>query len=393
MEGPRACTAEDFEETMALLNSIFRAGSDQKLQTDYPLIFRPSRFEYMRIIKEDGKVVAHVPVAPREVIVNDDRFTVGIISPTGTHPDYRHRGHGTRCLRDCLRIMNENDWPVSVLWTREATFPFYQNSGYEPVGPQARGYPLSPSEYETFERGTYDISLYNPSNPEHLDAVIRIHEVEPLRIGRTRDDYAHYFNLHKMSTLLAHDNGRIVAYLMLARGRNKPGFVEGGGDAGALEALYHQALVLGTAGDSAYAVVPLNPTTFGDVLEARKPGTSVLDTESGIGFQMMRVNSLSSLISKITGHLRERSAAGVEGTVCLVCVDDGDAVTITLRNGDAEVTKGRSGEPVELTRRELTRLIFGPHPAGEPITAEGEAGEVLDAIFPFYFPVWELDHS
>ena len=94
-----------------------------------------------------------------------------------------------------------------------------------------------------------------------------------------------------MSTLLALDNGRIVAYLMLARGRNKPGFVEGGGDAGALEALYHQALVLGTAGDSAFAVVPLTPTTFGDVLEARKPGTSVLDTESDIGFQMMRVNS------------------------------------------------------------------------------------------------------
>ncbi|MXY43376.1 MAG: GNAT family N-acetyltransferase, partial [Dehalococcoidia bacterium] len=203
MEGPRACTQEDFEETMALLNSIFRAGSDQRLQTDYPLIFRPSRFEYMRIIKENGKVVAHVPVAPREVIVNDDRFTVGIISPTGTHPDYRHRGHGTRCLRDCLRIMNENDWPVSVLWTREATFPFYQNSGYEPVGPQAKGYPLSPSEYETFERGSYDISLYNPSNPEHLDAVMAIHEPESLRIGRTRDDYAHYFNLHKMSTLLA----------------------------------------------------------------------------------------------------------------------------------------------------------------------------------------------
>ena len=393
MEGPRACTAEDFEETMALLNSIFRAGSDQRLQTDYPLIFRPSRFEYMRIIKEDGKVVAHVPVAPREVIVNDDRMTVGIISPTGTHPDYRHRGHGTRCLRDCLRVMNENDWPVSVLWTREATFPFYQNSGYEPVGPQAKGYPLKPGEYELFRRGAYDISLFNPNNPDHLDAIIGIHEAEPLRIGRTREDYERYFNLHKMSTVLAHENGRIVAYLLLTRGRNKPGFVEGGGEAGALEALYHQALLLGTAGDSAYAVVPLNPTSFGDVLEARKPGTSVLDTESDVGFQMMRVNSLSSLITKIAGHLRERSESGVEGTVCLVCVDDGDAVTISLRNGDAEVSTDRSGEAVELTRRQLTKLIFGPHPAADPITADGEAGEVLDAIFPFYFPVWELDHS
>ena len=202
-----------------------------------------------------------------------------------------------------------------------------------------------------------------------------------------------YLNLHKMSTLLAHENGRIVAYLLLTRGRNKPGFVEGGGDAGALEALYHQALLLRGTDDSAHAVVPLNPTSFGDVLEARKPGTSVLDTESDVGFQMMRVNSLPSLISKITGHLRRRSAEGVEGTVRLVCKDDGEAVTISLRKGDAEVSSERSGDPVVLTRRQLTKLIFGPHPAADPITADGEAGEVLDAIFPFYFPVWELDHS
>ena len=263
--------------------------------------------------------------------------------------------------------MGENDWPVSVLWTREATFPFYQNSGYEPVGPQARGYPLNLSEYEIVpKRGTYDISLYNPRNPDHLDAVMAIHEDEPLRIGRTRDDYEHYFNLHKMSTLLAHENGRIAAYLMLARGRNKPGFVEGGGDAVALEALYHQALVLGTAGDSAYAVAPLNPTSFGDVLEARKPGTSVLDTESDIGFQMMRVNSLSSLISKITGHLRERSAAGVQGTVCIVCVDDGDAVTITLRNGEADVSSERSGAAGRTDAQAANKAHLRAAPGGRP---------------------------
>ena len=82
----------------------------------------------------------------------------------------------------------------------------------------------------------------------------------------------------------------------------------------ALEALYHQALLLRDCNDdSAHAVAPLNPTSFGDVLEARKPGTSVLDTESDVGFQMMRVNSLGSLIRRITGHLRERSAARRRG--------------------------------------------------------------------------------
>ena len=67
-------------------------------------------------------------------------------------------------------------------------------------------------------------------------------------------------------------------------------------------------------------MVPLKSDfVSGDVLEARKPGTSVLDTESDVGFQMMRVNSLPSLISKITGHLRERSAEGVEGDGSVSC--------------------------------------------------------------------------
>lgn len=392
MEGPRACRPEDFEETMALLNSIFRPDSDQRLETDYPLVFNPSKLEYMRIVKEDDKVVAHVPVAPREVVVNDDRFTVGIISPTGTHPDYRHRGHGTQCLRDCLRIMNENGWPVSVLWTDEATFPFYQNSGFEAIGPQARGYPLSPRDHDLFERGHHDIVLYNAGNPEHLTAIVDIHDAEPFRISRTREDYEHLLTLPKMTTLLAMDMGHCVAYLMVSRATNKLGIIEGGGDSRALEALFKQALSLRDSDDSAHAIVPLNSTAFGDILEARQPGSAALDTEAGIGFQMMRVNSVRSLIAKITGHLQSRGAA-LDGEVCLVCTDDDEAVTIRFREGEVEVSPERSADPVELTRRQLAKLIFGPHPAAEPITAGGKVGEILDAIFPYYFPIWELDHS
>ena len=377
---------------MALLDSIFRAGTDQELETDYPLIFTLSKLKYMRIVKVDGKVVAHVPVAPREVAANSDRFTIGVISPTGAHPEYRHQGHGTRCLRDCIRIMNANDWPVSVLWTREATFPFYQNSGFEAVGPQARGYLLRPNDHHLFRRGSLDITLYNSRNPAHLDAVIDMHDREPLRILRTHREYEQLLTLPKMTTLLAVDGGRPVAYLVLTRATNKPGFVEGGGDPDALEALFNQALLLRAQEDAAFAVAPLGHTPFGDVLEARKPGESVLDTEADIGFQMMRVNSLYGLMSKITNHIRAR-ANGMEGGVCIVCADDGEAVTIRIQGADVEVSSERSGEPIELTRRQLAKLIFGPHPATDPIEIMGQAGEILDAIFPYYFPVWELDHS
>lgn len=392
MKGPRACRLEDFEETMALLNSIFRPDSDQRLETDYPLIFNPSKLDYMRIVKEDGKVVAHVPVAPRDVVANGDRFTVGIISPTATHPDYRHRGHGTQCLRNCLRLMNENDWPVSALWTREATFPFYQSSGFEAIGPQARGYPLSPGDHDLFERGDYDIVLYNAGNPEHLNGIVDIHDAESLRIGRTREEYEHLLTLPKMTTLLAMDIGHAVAYLVVSRATNKLGIIEGGGDSRALEALLKQALLLRDPDDSTHAIVPLNSTAFGDILEARQPGSAALDTEAGIGFQMMRVNSIGGLMGKITDHLQTQGAA-LDGEVCLVCADDGEAITIRFREGEVEVSPERTDDAVELSRRHLAKLIFGPHPAAESITADGKAGEILDTIFPYYFPIWELDHS
>ena len=65
VDGPRACAAEEFDGVIELLNRVFREGSDQSAQTDYPLIFDPARREYMRVISVDGAVVAHVPAAPR----------------------------------------------------------------------------------------------------------------------------------------------------------------------------------------------------------------------------------------------------------------------------------------------------------------------------------------
>ena len=74
MDGPRTCEEREFDDAISLINQQFRAGTDQDIPSDYPLVFDPSRTEYMRVLKVDGKVVAHVPVAPREVISTVDRF-------------------------------------------------------------------------------------------------------------------------------------------------------------------------------------------------------------------------------------------------------------------------------------------------------------------------------
>ena len=393
VDGPRACSESEFDDAISLVNEVFRAGTDQDIRTDYPLVFDPSRIEYMRILKVDGKVVAHVPVAPHEVVAAGDRFDIGIISPTVTHPDYRRRGYATLCLEDCHRIMEEQGMVVSVLWTMEATFPFYQNSGREAVGSQGRVYRLAAQDRDLFNEGSFEVVGFDPANAWHVDAIIKIHSREPYRIMRSRSDYRALFSLPKTSTFLAAKGEEVVAYLMIGKGANKPGLVEGGGDAEGLEALVSRALIELGSDSELQVPVPLTPSALGSLIEARKPGSGQpIEEAKGVGHQMMRVNSLGGLLRQISDYLRGKSAR-LHGDVCLVCSDTGEAVTLRFHDGDLYVSAERSSEQIVLTRRQLTQLIFGPHPVAAPFEPNGRAGELLQRIFPYYFPIWELDHS
>ena len=385
--------ASEFEEVIALINQVFRAGTNQDIRTDYPLVFNHSKMEYMRILKVDGVVVAHVPVWLREAVVGDDRLRIGIICPTVTHPDYRRRGYATLCLQDCIRIMEEEGSPVSVLWTLEATFPFYQQSGWEAVGSQGWLYQLRPEEHEFFESGPFDIVQYDPKNADSFNAMMNFHNAAPHRIARSIEEYRALFSLPQTTTFLAMNGGEMVAYLMFGEGVNKPGLIEGGGDVEGLETLVRHVLLERAADSEIQVLLPLIPSSLGQLIEEKKPGSGrPIEEAKGVGYQMMRVNSLEKLLRQIENHIRSRSA-GLRGEVCLVCRETEEAVTLKFCDGDVDLSTERLAEAVVLTRRQLTQLIFGAHPAAKPVEYSGVTGEILQTIFPFYVPIWELDHS
>ena len=393
IDGPHACQASEFEEVIALINQVFRAGTNQDIRTDYPLVFNHSKMEYMRILKVDGVVVAHVPVWLREAVVGDDRLRIGIISPTVTHPDYRRHGYATLCLQDCIRIMEEEGVPVSVLWTLEATFPFYQRSGWEAVGSQGWLYQLRPEEHTLFESGPFDVVQYDPRNADSFNAMMNFHNAEPYRIARSIEEYRALFSLPQTMTFLAMNGGEMVAYLMFGEGANKPGLIEGGGDVEGLETLVRHVLLERAADSEIQVLLPLIPSSLGQLIEEKKPGSGrPIEEARGVGYQMMRVNSLEKLLRQIENHIRSRSA-GLRGEVCLVCRETDEAVTLKFRAGDVDLSTERLAEAVVLTRRQLTQLIFGAHPAAKPVEYSGVTGEILQTIFPFYVPIWELDHS
>ena len=392
-DGPRACQVSEFEEVIALINGVFRVGTKQDIRTDYPLVFNHSKMEYMRILKVDGKVVAHVPVWLREAVIGDDRLRIGIISPTVTHPDYRRRGYATLCLQDCIRIMEEEDSPVSVLWTLEATFPFYQQSGWEAVSSQGWLYQLRPEEHVLFERGAFDVVRYDRRNTDSFNAMMTFHDTEPHRIARSIEEYRALFSLPQTTIFLAMNGEEVAAYLMFGEGVNKPGLIEGGGDRSGLETLVKHVLLEQNTDSEIQVLLPLVPSTLGKLIEEKKPGSGrPIEEAKGVGYQMMRVNSLENLLRQIEHHLCSKSA-GLRGDVCLVCRDTDEAVTLRFRDGNVDLSTERLAEAVVLTRRELTQLIFGAHPAAKPVQCSGITGEILQTIFPIYVPIWELDHS
>ena len=174
---------------------------------------------------------------------------------------------------------------------------------------------------------------------------------------------------------------------------NKPGLIEGGGDMEGLATLVKHTLTEQNTNQEVQALVPLTLSGLGQLLEAKKPGSRrPIEEAKGVGYQMMRINSLEKLVRQIENHLRRKSV-GVHGDVCLVCNETGEAVTLKFRDGDVGISSNQSPEPVVLTRRQLAQLIFGSHPAATQIACNSTVGEILHQIFPFYFPIWELDHS
>ena len=180
---------------------------------------------------------------------------------------------------------------------------------------------------------------------------------------------------------------------MYGEGRNKPGLIEAGGDIRGLEALVRHILLELAPTERIQVVTPLTPTVLQKLMEHKKPGTGrPVEVADGISYQMMRVNSLEGLLRRIENHLRSK-AAGLTGAACLKCRESGEAVTLKFGAGKVEILSGQAADPVELTRRQLAQLIFGGHPSGEPIEARGAAGRIVQKVFPYYFPIWELDHS
>ena len=142
-------------------------------------------------------------------------------------------------------------------------------------------------------------------------------------------------------------------------------------------------------GREARDVMPL-PDRPGSAFRASVPTRSPSkppDTGSGIASY-----SLDLLLRSIETQLRSRSD-GLTGAVSLECTDTGERVILGFGGGEVRLDADPAAERVVLTERQVVQLVFGGHFSCEPLDLPGKAADLLEQVFPFYFPIWELDRS
>ncbi len=238
----RAVTAADFDAVMELLNGVFRHAhgvTDQSIGDDYPLYYRTGTFQQRsRVIEQNGKIVSHAALWPREWQIGGETYRVGLFLSVATYPEHRGKGFAAELVREQLAVLQAEQFDFGLLWT--AVPEFYVPFGWEQVVPQGMM-----------------ATLPNPALPENipdvwnvrrldlghdLQRVCDIHDSEQRRFTRTVDEAKALFSLPRINSWVLEEAGEVLAYVVHGQAFNKRGVIEYGGETEPLTALLNEVI-------------------------------------------------------------------------------------------------------------------------------------------------------
>ena len=227
----RSTQLSDVEQLGELLDHVFRRSkgiTDQSQLTDFPLVLCADNFSNSRVIIEDGRVVSHAALWPRQWMVNGQKLKAAIIASVATYEEYRRRGFAAALVQSLHDTLRNEAYDVAVLWT--SVPEFYAQLGWETVVP--RGV-LAKISFKDIHRLALvaDLEIERFDVSRDLGAVRDIHDAEPVRMIRSSEEAHGLWCLPKLTTWVARKNGEIVAYAVNGQACNKQGLIEYGGEA------------------------------------------------------------------------------------------------------------------------------------------------------------------
>lgn len=372
IEGPRGLKPDELDELIVLVDKVF----GWKMHDSFPTLFCEDNAENMRIIKADGKVVSHIGVVPRDMVINGCRISVGNVGAVCTHEDYRNRGYAWSILEDAISTYRQKGVDMLLV---SGFRKLYKLHGCAHVGKVGR--------YKI----THEIKLpeskaeARPFSPDDLPMWASIHRSEPVRFHRPFNDFQELTTkaiiCRDRSQYSIYDGNCISAYAILDRHRSEEGgFFAVCEYAGArrplLGALVNLLDELGI--DGMGISIPIHDAEMIRLFESAGAKASYSSTDGTIS-----IINFSAMCKKLKPIFEE-----------IVGTTTAQSLTFNERNG--LYIFGMDGDEMAFDDiHDVARLIFGNPPDRDErteLSCQGKLREVLEAIFPIPRPEYGLSY-
>lgn len=397
----RAANRSDLPAVYRVLKSAFTGGPIQLFidQTEGDSMLR---MRHVRVAEIDGRIVAHVRVFARRMLVRGVPVRAGGIGSVASALDARGLGLPSALLHDAIDVMARDNMPISFLFTGIPAF--YERIGWRIVNQPSIEVAASDAAALSHESGyrirrvTLDdlpalLSIYRQATAGSTGAVVRT--------PRTWRDAQRWLGEDRAGCLLAERAGRPVAFLR-ARSRSYGYQI--------LEAEHargHEAAIAALLAKAAQRAVALDQSlTTGAVSGSRAsvPGGHALavalrtlpstrETADVRYPTMMRIVSLDALIAALLPQFdgRARTHSGAPFTLGLRA-PDGQSLTLDVRAAGARIR--RAAAAYQLDEARTLDALLGQRRASDFVRPRPPATvrRRIDALLPetpFHF--WNSD--
>jgi len=177
MEGPRALAIDEWAELRRAANQAFRPqGGD--LLAECPLLFAPENRDNLRVLVDNGQIVAHAGFVVREASVLGRSIRVACMGAVFTTERWRRKGLATRVFADAIGRARAGADLVMV----SGDGALYRRAGLDPVPPLTL-FRLRPGAAGA------DLTVGDFTGDD-LETLRMLHDQEPVRFCRSPKDWA-----------------------------------------------------------------------------------------------------------------------------------------------------------------------------------------------------------
>ena len=181
IEGPRSLRPQEHDTLLELVDTVFMTsrGWSPAMADLYPLLYKNGDCEHKHVMVDNGRVVAHIGACLWDVVIHGHRVPTGSIGGVACYEEYRGRGYATQALTRCFKHLREAGACVAYISGGRG---LYLRNQCVKAGCEFRPTVSADAWPRAIERG-WEVRV---AAPDDLDALIGLHQREPLRHVRPR---------------------------------------------------------------------------------------------------------------------------------------------------------------------------------------------------------------